>query len=169
MRTYQQVRMHSVIGLAILGALLSACASTGGSRDSRNAAVQGGINVQPGSEEDFQVNVGRRTFFTESSAALDDTARVTLDKQAQWLLQYPHWKVKLQGFADDPGSPAQQKSLSQKRADAVRDYLVAKGVGAERLEAKGYGYDRLVADCAGIECKSQNRRVVTNPLQEPDF
>jgi peptidoglycan-associated lipoprotein len=115
------------------------------------------------------VNVGRRTFFTESSAELDDTARVTLDKQAQWLQQYPQWKVKLQGFADDPGSTAQQTSLSQKRADAVLNYLVSKGISAERLKAKGYGRDRLVGDCAGIECKSQNRRVVTNPQEAPDF
>src|SRR5262244_2108514 len=58
-----------------------------------NAPVSGGINVTPGSEEDFMVSVGRRTFFKQSSAELDDTARATLDKQAQWLGQYPQWKV----------------------------------------------------------------------------
>jgi peptidoglycan-associated lipoprotein len=137
--------------------------------DATNAPVAGGVNVQGGSEEDFIVNVGRRTFFEQSSATLDDTARLTLDKQAQWLLQYPHWKVKLQGFADDPGSAAEQKTLSQKRADAVRAYLASKGVGTDRMKAKGYGRDRLVGDCADIECTSQNRRVITNPQEEPDF
>jgi peptidoglycan-associated lipoprotein len=174
MRTQLNIGMGMVLVSASLACLLSACTSSGPSRHAirsagTDAAVQAGINVQPGSEEDFMVNVGRRTFFTEGSATLDDTARVTLDKQAQWLLQYPHWQVKLQGFADDPGSATEQRALSQKRAEAVREYLVAKGIGAERLKAKGYGRDRLVSDCAGIECKSQNRRVVTNPLEEPDL
>ncbi|QIG48443.1 OmpA family protein [Nordella sp. HKS 07] len=153
--------------------LLSGCTSSGdrggstftGPTSGTNAPVAGGINVTPGSEEDFMVNVGRRTFFKQSSAALDDTARVTLDKQAEWLSQYPQWKVKLQGSADDPGSATAQQSLSQKRADAVRDYLVSRGIARERLQAKGYGREKIGEDCPEIECKSQNRRVVTN-LQE---
>ena len=135
-----------LLGLAVLviaAGLLSACASASGRQrrdrtpQSADATVEGGINVEPGSEEDFMVNVGRRTFFTQSSAELDDTARVTLDKQAQWLQQYPHWKVKLQGFADDPGSAAQQTTLSQKRADAVRDYLVSRGISRRSPESQG--------------------------------
>jgi peptidoglycan-associated lipoprotein len=163
----------------VAAALIAACTTSGkpgatlqSNRpfgDATNAPVGGGVNVQGGSEEDFIVNVGRRTFFEQSSATLDDTARLTLDKQAQWLLQYPHWKVKLQGFADDPGSAAEQKTLSQKRADAVRAYLVSRGVGIDRMKAKGYGRDRLVGDCTDIECKSQNRRVITNPQEDPDF
>jgi peptidoglycan-associated lipoprotein len=170
---------NGVLGLAavaIVAGLLSACASTSGGGgtaqtgpQSADAAVQGGINALPGSEEDFMVNVGRRTFFSQGSADLDDTARVTLDKQAQWLQQYPQWKVKLQGFADDPGSTAQQTTLSQKRADAARDYLVSRGISADRMKAKGYGRDRLVSDCVDIECKAQNRRVITNPQEAPDF
>jgi peptidoglycan-associated lipoprotein len=122
--------------------------------ETSNAPVEGGVNVQAGSEEDFIVNVGRRTFFKQSSAELDDTARVTLEKQAQWLRQYPQWKVKVQGFADDPGSPAQQTQLSQRRAEAVRDFLASKGVSPDRMKSKGYGRDRLVGDCADIECKA---------------
>src|SRR6478736_2011495 len=97
---------------AVLAMLLSGCASGGGESNAPAVSTaspppQVGINVQPGSEEDFIVNVGRRTFFKQSSAELDETARVTLDKQVQWLQQNPQWKVKLQGFADDPGSAAQ--------------------------------------------------------------
>ena len=62
------------------------------------------------------LNVGRRTFFKQGSAALDDTAQVTVDKQAQWLSQYPQWRVKLQGFADDPGSDAAQLKLCRSSA-----------------------------------------------------
>jgi peptidoglycan-associated lipoprotein len=132
-------------------------------------ATSGAINVVPGSEQDFMVNVGRRTFFTQGSAALDDTARVTLDKQAQWLNLYPNWKVKLQGSADDPGSPQAQTSLSQKRADAVKNYLASRGIGPERMLAKGYGREKIGDDCPEIECKAQNRRVVTNLQENPEF
>jgi peptidoglycan-associated lipoprotein len=157
--------------------ILAGCASSGRQNASLQPAsvsaesepVQSGSNLQGGSEEDFIVNVGRRTFFQEGSAVLDDTAKVTLDKQAFWLSQYPHWKIKLQGFADDPGSAGEQKSLSQKRADAVKAYLASKGVSPDRMKAKGYGRDRLVGDCSDIECKSQNRRVITNPQEVPDF
>jgi peptidoglycan-associated lipoprotein len=167
------------VALVSLPALLPGCTSSGGdnasapvdttSADGTNAPVGGGVNVKAGSEEDFMVNVGRRTFFKQSSAELDDTARLTLEKQAQWLQQYPQWKVKLQGFADDPGTPDQQTLLSQKRADAVRDFLASRGIAPDRMLAKGYGRDRLVGDCADIECKAQNRRVITNPQDSPDF
>jgi peptidoglycan-associated lipoprotein len=122
----------------------------------------GGVGAVAGSEQDFMLNVGRRTFFAQGSAAVDDTARVTIAKQAIWLNANSQWQVKLQGFADDPGSDIQQMSLSQKRADAVRNELIAQGVSGSRIKAKGYGHQRLVGDCAEIECKAQNRRVITN-------
>lgn len=159
--------------------LLVGCTSSGGSTSGggnlssadnvTNAPVAGGINVTPGSEEDFMVSVGRRTFFKQSSAELDDVARTTLDKQAQWLNQYPQWKVKLQGSADDPGSPQAQTALSQKRADAVRNYLASMGIAPQRMLAKGYGREKIGEDCPEIECKSQNRRVVTNLQENPEF
>jgi peptidoglycan-associated lipoprotein len=132
-----------------------------------NAPVAQGVNVQPGTEEDFVVNVGRRTFFREGSAELDETARVTLDRQAAWLEQYAAWKVKVQGFADDQGAPDRNTALSQRRAEAARDYLASKGIARDRMQAKGYGKDpeRLIRECADASCKAQNRRVVTN-LQE---
>ncbi len=166
--------LKDIAALALMLALLG-CASSGGTSnmasptEGTNAPVGGGINVAAGTEEDFMVNVGRRTFFKQSSAELDDTARVTLDKQAEWLNQHPQWKVKLQGSADDPGSVASQKALSQKRADAVRNYLSSRGIAPERMLAKGYGRDKIGEDCPEIECKSQNRRVVTNLQENPEF
>jgi len=157
----------AAIGL-ILVAALAGCSSKSG--DAGGGGVQqaslpdtGGIGAAPGSEQDFMLNVGRRTFFKQGSAALDETARETVVKQAEWLSRYPQWRVKLQGFADDGGSEAAQLKLSQQRADAVKQVLVSNGVGSDRIQAKGYGRDRLVGDCADLECKAQNRRVITNP------
>jgi len=123
--------------------------------------------TQPGTEEDFMVNVGRRTYFTAGSATLDETAKVTLQKQAEWLKLYPQWPVKIQGFADDPGSASANLDLSKRRAEAVRDYLASLGVSQERMTVKGYGRDRLVRECADVSCVSQNRRVITNLQDEP--
>jgi peptidoglycan-associated lipoprotein len=153
---------------------LAGCASTAGpgmvapAATATNAPVAAGINIQPGSEEDFVVNVGRRTFFKEGSAAIDDTARATLDKQAAWLQQHQVWKIKVQGFADDPGDAAQNLSLSRRRADTVSAYLATRGVAQNRLLAKGYGRDaeRLITNCSDVSCRAQNRRVISNIQEE---
>lgn len=119
-------------------------------------------DVPGGGSEDFVLNVGRRTYFREGSSELDSVAKETLDKQAAWLTRYPSWSVKIQGFADDPGSKEANTALSAKRAQAVRSYLAAQGVAESRMRPKGYGRERLVRDCADLSCKSQNRRVITN-------
>lgn len=133
-----------------------------------NDPAAGFANAGAGSEEDFILNVGRRTFFAANSAELDSTARVTLDKQAAWLVQNPRWLIKLQGFADDSGSDSAQVALSQRRADAAMAYLASKGVDRKRMWAKGYGKNREVRACTDRSCKVQNRRVVTNLRNEYD-
>ena len=157
-----------LVALIALVAIYAALQRNGASKTA-TTPLQGGISVEAGSEEDFMVNVGRRIFFAEGSAALDETALMTLDRQVEWLGKYPQWKVKLQGSADDPGDAQAQKALSQKRADMVRDYLTSKGIARERLQAKGYGRDKIGSDCPEIECQSQNRRVITNLQESPEF
>ncbi|MBV8183375.1 MAG: OmpA family protein [Hyphomicrobiales bacterium] len=153
-------------GIALVMALaLAGCASDlAPSKSTANDAPAGaGLNIPPGSNEDFIVNVGRRVFFTENSAALDDTAKTTLDNQAAWLSTYPAYKVKVEGFADEKGSTQFNMQLGAKRAEAVVSYLVSKGIPAARLKAKSFGNasDRKVKACDDISCWSQNRRAVT--------
>ncbi|WP_087001910.1 OmpA family protein [Rhizobium sullae] len=127
-----------------------------------NDPAPGFENITAGSEEDFILNIGRRIYFTQDSAALDSVAMATLDNQATWLNKNPTWLLKLQGFADDSGSASKMEVLSQQRADAAMAYLASKGVDARRMWAKGYGKDRDVRDCTERSCKVQNRRVVSN-------
>jgi len=128
-----------------------------------NQPVGQGVNVRPGSSEDFIVNIGRRIYFDADSAALGETARETLDNQAEWLRKYPRYHVKIQGYADDSGGKAGNDAISLKRAQATAAYLVSKGVTNNRVKVKSYGNDktRLPNDCADIACKSQNRHVRT--------
>ena len=127
-----------------------------------NDPAAGFENVKPGSEEDFILQAGRRIYFTQGSAALDDTAKVTINNQIAFLQQYPRWYAKLQGFADDPGGDAKMVQLSQQRADAVMAYMIAGGIAPNRLWAKGYGKERVVRACTERACQVQNRRVITN-------
>ncbi len=158
-----------VLGLSLAG-FVAGCTTINIAKlpDVTNAPAPGFETVSAGSEEDFIINVGRRTYFAKDSVTLDATAKRTLDAQAVWLSANRSWLVKLQGHADDPGSVEANRALSQRRANAVMAYLVAKGVKPSRLWIKGYARDRLVRDCADIECKAQNRRVVSNLRTEKD-
>jgi peptidoglycan-associated lipoprotein len=146
---------------------LAACATDVAPPASKSSggetAAGAGLNVPPGSNEDFIVNVGRRVYFTENSAALDDTAKTTLDNQAAWLSTYSAYKVKVEGFADEKGTTQFNSQLGQKRADAVAAYLESKGIPADRVKAKSFGNapNRKVKSCDDISCWSQNRRAVT--------
>ena len=133
-----------------------------------NDPAPGFETVSAGTEQDFILNVGRRIYFAQDSAALDSVAKATLDNQAAWLKQHSSWLIKLQGFADDSGSARSMQQLSQKRADAVMAYLVSQGVDSRRMWAKGYGNEREVRDCTDRSCKVQNRRVVANLRTTPD-
>lgn len=117
--------------------------------------------VAPGSAQDFFVNVGDRVFFNENSADLTPTAIETLDKQATWLLKYAAPTVTIEGHADEKGDRARNMAIGNRRALAVRNYLVSKGILAERIKTVSYGRERRVATCNEISCWSQNRRAVT--------
>ncbi|MTI06879.1 OmpA family protein [Roseibium denhamense] len=152
-----------------LSIVLTGCNSAGlSSPDVTNAPADGFANIAPGSEEEFIINVGRRIYFSEGSAAVSDEAKMTIDNQAEWLNKNTKWLVKIQGHADDPGSETAQKTLSTQRGDAVMAALVQRGVDRNRLWVKGYGIERPVTDCDELTCQSQNRRVVVNLREEFD-
>jgi outer membrane protein OmpA-like peptidoglycan-associated protein len=112
---------------------------------------------------EFQSEAGDRVFFAEGSAELGARARVALDAQAAWLRAHPSVAVTVEGHADDWGSARDNIELSQKRATAVRQSLIARGVPAERIATVAFGRTRRAADCAAPMCNAQNRRSVTVP------
>ncbi|MCA0422474.1 MAG: OmpA family protein [Proteobacteria bacterium] len=135
--------------------------SSGPVGDVTNAPVGAGINVTAGSKEDFIVNVGRRIFFAKDEATLDDTARETLNNQAAWLNQYTRYRVKVQGYADEPGGPAANKALGLKRAEATKAYLMERGVDGGRIRTTSRGNSEPTMRCADVSCWAQNRHVRT--------
>lgn len=115
----------------------------------------------PGSQQDFVVNVGDRVFFETDQTDLTPQARATLDKQAQWLAQYNRYTFTIEGHADERGTREYNIALGARRSQAVRDYLVSRGIQGQRMRTISFGKERPVAVCNDISCWSQNRRAVT--------
>jgi outer membrane protein OmpA-like peptidoglycan-associated protein len=97
--------------------------------------------------------------FALGSAELTPESHAVLDQVAVSLLYYLQVKVEIQGHTDISGRRATNMKLSQKRAQAVLDYLASKGVAPDRMKAVGYGPDRPIADNKTKEGRDQNRRV----------
>jgi peptidoglycan-associated lipoprotein len=143
-----------------LGLALSACARH--NADSDLAAAGAGYgSAGPGSVQEFNQTVGDRVFFDTDQTNLSPAAQATLDKQAVWLNRYNRYSFIIEGHADERGTREYNFALGAQRAQAVRDYLVAKGVSPARMRTISYGKERPVAVCDDISCWSQNRRAVT--------
>jgi peptidoglycan-associated lipoprotein len=140
---------------------LGACASNPANQTAAGYGAGAGGPARPGSAQDFVVNVGDRVFFETDSAELTVQARATLDKQAQWLRQYGRYAFTIEGHADERGTREYNIALGARRAQAVREYLVARGIEPSRMHTISYGKERPVAVCNDISCWSQNRRAVT--------
>ena len=165
--TYQPGRMAKlarnpfVIAL-ICGVALAGCAK----KNKLNSADDLGLNssnssATPGSQQDFTVNVGDRIFFDTDSSSIRADAQQTLSKQAQWLNQYPNYRILVEGHADERGTREYNIALGARRASMVVNYLVSRGVNQQRITSQSFGKERPVAICNDISCWSQNRRAVT--------
>lgn len=104
--------------------------------------------------------------FEFNSAKLEVNAQRLLDRVGQSLLDSPTFTVELQGHTDNLGSDAYNLILSQDRANAVKAYLIGKGVEPERIVARGYGERQPVADNSTEEGRTRNRRVEMKVLGE---
>jgi OOP family OmpA-OmpF porin len=112
-----------------------------------------------------QTLVVRAVDFEFNSSRLTEPARETLDEVGAALQKQPDMQVEIQGYTDSIGADAYNLNLSQKRAAAVKAYLVSKGLSDTSLTAKGYGKVDPIASNATKEGRAQNRRVafaVTN-------
>jgi peptidoglycan-associated lipoprotein len=148
------------IAITLVATLLVAgCAS----KKVPNSAADLGLagNATPGSSQDFTVNVGDRIFFDTDSSSIRADAQATLTKQAQWLNRYGNYAITVEGHADERGTREYNLALGARRAAATRDFLIARGVGANRIKTISYGKERPVATCDAPSCWNQNRRAVT--------
>jgi peptidoglycan-associated lipoprotein len=152
-------RALSLVAVLAIGLAMSACSRTPDNADAMNGAY--GTGGGPGSLQEFASSVGDRVFFDTDSTELNASAQATLDKQAAWLSQYTRYAFTIEGHADERGTREYNFALGARRAEATKEYLVAKGISATRMKTISYGKERPVATCDDISCWSQNRRAVT--------
>lgn len=157
------------IGLLLAGmVVLSACANSPFGKFGGGAGGDGadGVNVGDGviSESSiafFNTTVGDRVLFPVDQSTLTDEAIAVLDQQAAWLNENTQYSAVIEGHADEQGTRDYNMALSARRATAVYNYLISRGVAAGRLETIPFGKDKPLAICSEEACWAKNRRAMT--------
>jgi peptidoglycan-associated lipoprotein len=152
-----------VLGALAAVALLAACAE----KKPEMAAASGAgaatmPTIVPGSQEDLVKNVGDRVFFDFNKSTLSSEDKATLDRQSAWLGKYGQVNVQIAGNCDERGTEEYNIALGQRRANAARDYLVAKGTPAARMTTISFGKDRPTCTESTEACWAQNRNAITS-------
>ena len=117
--------------------VMAACSSS-----SEQKVPEAGTSVTPGSIADFKQNVGDRVYFDTDMSNIREDGRGTLAKQAEWLKKYTNYPITIEGKCDERGTREYNLALGERRANAVRQYLVAQGVPADRIKTISYGKER---------------------------
>jgi len=161
MRRIAAITRNPVVIALVAALAIAGCANKKAPNNPADLGLGAGGAGTPGSSQDFTVNVGDRIFFDTDSSVIRADAQQTLARQAQWLNQYGSYSITVEGHADERGTREYNLALGARRAAAARDFLIARGVAANRLRTISYGKERPVAVCDNISCWSQNRRAVT--------
>jgi peptidoglycan-associated lipoprotein len=163
-------RVFSMLGFLLL--VLGACSSTpetpppggpGGPQALGGAGGPGGISSRglPGSQQDLEASAGDRVFFAFDRSDITPEAQQTLARQADWLRRYPNVTVTIEGHCDERGTREYNLALGERRAQAVKNVLVASGISASRISTISYGKERPAVVGSTEEAYAQNRRAVT--------
>ena len=161
---------YKILGLFAAVALVSACetaptvgGTSGGSGVASKAKPQvaSAATVVPGSQEDLVVSVGDSVYFDFNKFSLRADARNVLERQAAWLKTNASVTFSIEGHCDERGTREFNLALGERRANAVKDYLVTLGINPVRIKTISYGKERPVAMGSNNAAWAQNRRGVT--------
>jgi peptidoglycan-associated lipoprotein len=97
-------------------------------------------------------------FFDYDQNVLREDGRAALQRDASWLARWPSTRILVEGHCDERGTAEYNLALGERRAAAVRDYLVSLGVKPERIEVRSLGKEAPFCRESGESCWSQNRR-----------
>ena len=121
----------------------------------------GSRNALPGSQQDLEASAGDRVFFAFDRSDITPEAQEILTRQADWLRRYPNVTVTIEGHCDERGTREYNLALGERRAQAVKNVLVASGIPASRISTISYGKERPAVVGSSEEAYAQNRRAVT--------
>lgn len=147
---------------------MAACTNAGRlGGNGANGAGAGAGAIVPGSANDptspayFAQAVGDRVLFAVDQSTLSPEGQTVLDGQARWLGTNADYVAVIEGHADEQGTREYNLALGARRANAVREYLISRGVAGNRLKTISYGKERPIEICSEEACYAKNRRAVT--------
>jgi len=138
--------------------ILTACAT---SVKKQTGQLQGDVYTGLDTVEYLATGVKDRVFFATNKSVLTTASRDTLRTQAAWMRKNKDVTVTLEGHADERGTREYNLALGERRANAVKDYLMTYGISGSRMSVLSYGKERPVNSGSNPLAWSQNRRSVT--------
>lgn len=149
--------MKKLLGLFCAVALLAGCSSS----DSVGGLF-GGSECDSAEVRDFiAASGGDRVFFAFDSSAVSNDGAEVLNAQANWLNNHKNINIIVQGYCDDRGTREYNLALGERRANAAKQYLISRGVSADRISTLSYGKERPEVTGNNEAAWAQNRRAVT--------
>jgi len=152
--------LKRVLLVVFASLLLSACATT-----KKTGQMQGDVYTGSDTVEYLASGVKDRVFFATNKSVLTIAARDVLRKQAAWMRKNKNISVAIEGHADERGTREYNLALGERRANAVKDYLMTYGISGGRLTVISYGKERPVDSGSNPLAWSKNRRSVTVKAQ----
>ena len=143
--------------VVLAGIALTACATQG----KKGTNIAGDVYTGNDTVEYLATGVKDRVFFATNKSTLTTASRDTLRKQAAWMRKKSKLKFTIEGHADERGTREYNLALGERRANAVKDYLMTYGISGSRLNVISYGKERPVNSGSNPLAWSQNRRSVT--------
>ena len=148
--------MKKLLSLFCALVALSGCSTFGA-----DGGLFSGADCESRLARDFVENTTDTVFFAFDSSALSAAAQAALDTQVAWLKKHDDVNVIVQGHCDDRGTREYNMALGERRANAVKQYLVSQGIEESRISTISYGKERPAVLGNNEAAWAQNRRAIT--------
>ena len=151
--------LKKILLVSFASLILTACAVQ---KKAESGLLQGDVYTGTDTVEYLATGVKDRVFFATNKSTLTTASRDTLRKQSAWMRKKgKELTFSIEGHADERGTREYNLALGERRANAVKDYLMTYGISGNRLSVISYGKERPVNSGSSPLAWSQNRRSVT--------
>ena len=140
---------------------ITGCETLGGGSSSDAPGYEYGDSKQANLQAYLQNEIGDRVYFETDKHNINSASAFTLESQANWLKSTPGFQIIVEGHCDERGTREYNLALGEKRAQAVKNYLIGLGINPDRVSTISYGKERPAVVGSNDGAWAQNRRSVT--------